>query len=48
MDTKDLAEILATSFAIGMVLFYGGVAVVQIIKDKLNGDSWKTIAKRYL
>ena len=48
MNTKDLAEILTTSFAIGMVLFYGGVAVAQIIKDKLNGDSWKTIAKRYL
>ena len=48
MNSKELAEILAASFAIGMVIFYGGVAVVQIIKDKLNGDSWKTIAKRYL
>ena len=48
MNSKELAEILATSFAVGMVLFYGGIAVVQIVKAKLNGDSWKTIAKRYL
>lgn len=45
---KTLIELLCDSFVIGLVITGVPLVIWAVISDRRNGDSWKTIFKRYL